>query len=986
MSTDFSAIPESTRLLEKFYKQADNLEANGEKLASDILRFAADRAFLKGQHGNMAYLNAFSNLKFIPVGIEEFLESDEFLGGTDFKLWPELKKIVIETKHHPLLTCKEPQVNRFPVTEIFYTGAIGIGKCLGKGTKVLMHNGNVKCVEDIKEGDLVAGDDYTPRKVLTTVKGREPLYKIKFKRGGAEDFICNESHMLSLKYTLDKIKYSGMQKDKKVDISVKDFLNLTPTEQNMVYKMYKSGYDWEPKKISIDPYYLGVWLGDGKPIDGRLLTFSKKNQTLVDYVKDYAQYLNGSFKLQDNITKSNEVISGEIVSTKLNEEFIKLNLINNKHIPNEYKLTDKTTRLHVLAGLLDTTGSTVKQKNSSITFEVMQKNKTLAEDICFIARSLEFYCSVKEKEVNGVTHYRLILSGKTWEIPTKLKKVVKRPLKENYLNFGFDIEPLGEGDYYGFSLDGNHRFLLGDFTVSHNTFGGMASVLYDAYLLSCFKNPHALFERLSSNTPIVFSLHMNKFENTKRNLYGPLRRTWEAMPFVKKYIPYSRSMTTSLIINDIIHIVPMIASPDSYIGQNLIGGIFDEMNFLEVIQESKKAQGAIYDQAEELYRGASTRRASRFITHGPDIGTLWVCSSTAYVNDFISRRIQQLDSEKDKHVKTFNKKQYEVQPTTALSGETFRFLVGTPQYNGRILDDNEKAGINYPKDAWVENVPVEYEPQFRKDPDIAQRDVLGIASGAISKYIGNPQKIYDAINLFKKNGRKVYVSPQNVDLAGDTGFPRVLSERIPEDKDEFRFIHVDLSRVKDRCGIAIVKVDKWVTRQFETLEAVPHLVVEAAISIQPNSVNELQIAEVRNWIQSLKTIHGINVRKVSYDGFDSQESIQLLRKNGILSDHISMDKTPDAYETTKQALYQDRLELPHNEIMIDEFVMLERRMRGDTFKIDHPSNTGVGKDITDAIAGAVYSAVTFMANRGNYSVTGRKKAVRKRGKRKAKRR
>jgi hypothetical protein len=99
-----------------------------------------------------------------------------------------------------------------------------------------------------------------------------------------------------------------------------------------------------------------------------------------------------------------------------------------------------------------------------------------------------------------------------------------------------------------------------------------------------------------------------------------------------------------------------------------------------------------------------------------------------------------------------------------------------------------------------------------------------------------------------------------------------------------------------------------------------------------------------------------------------------------------MDKTPDAYETTKQALYQDRLELPHNEIMIDEFVMLERRMRGDTFKIDHPSNTGVGKDITDAIAGAVYSAVTFMANRGNYSVTGRKKAVRKRGKRKAKRR
>lgn len=34
---------------------------------------------------------------------------------------------------------------------------------------------------------------------------------------------------------------------------------------------------------------------------------------------------------------------------------------------------------------------------------------------------------------------------------------------------GFTVEPIGEGDYYGFTLDGDGRFLLGDFTVTHNT-------------------------------------------------------------------------------------------------------------------------------------------------------------------------------------------------------------------------------------------------------------------------------------------------------------------------------------------------------------------------------------------------------------------------------------------------------------------------------------------------------------------------------------
>jgi len=52
-------------------------------------------------------------------------------------------------------------------------GSTGVGKCHGKGTKILMFNGSIKNVEDIKEGELIMGDDSTPRTVLSLARGKE---------------------------------------------------------------------------------------------------------------------------------------------------------------------------------------------------------------------------------------------------------------------------------------------------------------------------------------------------------------------------------------------------------------------------------------------------------------------------------------------------------------------------------------------------------------------------------------------------------------------------------------------------------------------------------------------------------------------------------------------------------------------------------------------------------------------------------------------
>jgi hypothetical protein len=119
------------------------------------------------------------------------------------------------------------------------------GKCLGKDTPILMYNGTIKNVQDIVIGDFLMGDDSTPRKVLSLARGREQMYKISSKKG--DSYICNESHILSLKCSTNHSK--KLQKGTIVDISVKDFLDLPKSYHGRggVLCGYKVGVEFSEK-------------------------------------------------------------------------------------------------------------------------------------------------------------------------------------------------------------------------------------------------------------------------------------------------------------------------------------------------------------------------------------------------------------------------------------------------------------------------------------------------------------------------------------------------------------------------------------------------------------------------------------------------------------------------------------------------------------------------------------------------------------------
>eukprot|EP00435_Cladocopium_sp_Y103_P078916 s1_g2655.t1 len=376
------------------------------------------------------------------------------------------------------------------------------------------------------------------------------------------------------------------------------------------------------------------------------------------------------------------------------------------------------------------------------------------------------------------------------------------------------------------------------------------------------------------------------------------------------------------------------------VGQAIVSAILDEVNFMSVIENSKQVPGprglgGRFDQAEISYTNITRRKKGRFPVEGFSPGVINVLSSTRYKDDFMDRRMAEVEKNKEPRVIIRRRKQYEANPRFQREKQkTFKVLVGTDRYPTRILKRGEKAGRDYPKGAQIENIPIEYKPDFQSNPDGSLRDVVGISTDTLAPFITQRHKVLESVVRGKDNGLLPFVDEQNVDLSLH-GMPQIEEDELPEDLSVPRFVHIDLSRVKDRCGIAMVKVKGMnaVPRQ-DVVEHLPYYQCEMAISLKPSQGAEVDIAEVRKWVMLLKNFYGFNIHTISYDGFDSAESIQILRKAGMASKVVSMDRTPEPYEQLRAAIYEDRFDMVDNDLARLEIVNLEKNEKTGKV-IDH---------------------------------------------------
>jgi len=306
------------------------------------------------------------------------------------------------------------------------------------------------------------------------------------------------------------------------DIDLQTYLSFPQSRRDLFTSVRNlKSINWPKRDVPIDPYIFGMWLGDGRSngygftsADSELIKewviwldkinvevvhhksgekgyhygFRKKGYRYGNSLpighKEHSSKTCGACLNSINVNPACDwIYNGREVSNKIiinnhndTNSFIDIlkeyNLHNNKHIPEIFIINDEETRLQLLAGLIDTDGTlNHKDVEGSQSFEICQEIHThghIIDAAEYIARSLGFKTMVSISHRPDSTIKRLRINGDIRKIPTRLER--KQATKdETFIGSGIKVQFTGIGSYVGWYLDGNERFLFGDFTCGHNT-------------------------------------------------------------------------------------------------------------------------------------------------------------------------------------------------------------------------------------------------------------------------------------------------------------------------------------------------------------------------------------------------------------------------------------------------------------------------------------------------------------------------------------
>lgn len=357
------------------------------------------------------------------------------------------------------------------------------GPCHRKGTLILMATGEFKKIETISVGDFILGTDNHPKKVLKKFSGFDEIYKIEQTRGN--DYYTTGDHLLYLINRDTNVTGNKLRLTK-----TKDWNDFPPNRK----KFFVGVKSYWPLEFTnsfcfptLDPYFLGLWLGDGHRSKLGLIINYSKDPEILDYLKTLSVKYETPYTLvRKDANRYNDEMYNFMFSTShsrgkdtyILKQFVKYNLFYNKHIPPEFLFGSVDVRREVLAGIIDTDGNYDSVKGR---FAITSMNKEFADQIAFLCRSLGAY--VRQGRAASATHQ---LQGKTVKytetntvsayfenpsfIPTKVLRKIGRSKRNNrsvHTAPIYAVTNVGVEEYSGIEVEGNLYF-LDDLTIAHN--------------------------------------------------------------------------------------------------------------------------------------------------------------------------------------------------------------------------------------------------------------------------------------------------------------------------------------------------------------------------------------------------------------------------------------------------------------------------------------------------------------------------------------
>ncbi len=311
-------------------------------------------------------------------------------------------------------------------------------------------------------------------------QGKIPVYKMSLEDG--REIVCCENHIWRV---LDRRNGRSIK-----DLSIKKLLPIY--KNSRIHNGYKNKItrnieecffaipnnkcvEYLEKTLPVDPYFLGMWLGDGH---SRMPAITTIDESIKTYVYEYANSLGLKVRVENNITYyvTSGIKGGSLDYNVLLNKLKKLNLIKNKHIPKEYLLSSKDQRMALLQGLMDTDGSVYV--NGTISFTTTKEQ--LAKDFFSLCRSLginltkkKFIPKLYRKDCGEGWLFTLFTEEPIFRLERKLSRIKhKNKGKQSKINWTTirNIELIGEEESTCITVDNEDKlFLTTDYTVTHNS-------------------------------------------------------------------------------------------------------------------------------------------------------------------------------------------------------------------------------------------------------------------------------------------------------------------------------------------------------------------------------------------------------------------------------------------------------------------------------------------------------------------------------------
>ena len=498
------------------------------------------------------------------------------------------------------------------------------------------------------------------------------------------------------------------------------------------------------------------------------------------------------------------------------------------------------------------------------------------------------------------------------------------------------------------------------------TFLANTRMCRDIYKISCMRDPQSVYG-LSTGSPIVFTIQSIRLSTAKKVVFGEFGRFIKDSPYFQQKYPFNPLVQSEMQFREQnLIVMPVSSAGNAVISMNVLGGQLDEANFLQKNLHSKSQHAddaGVFDQAKQLFTTLSDRRKSRFLEIGSKPGALYLISSSRFPDDYteIKARESVQYGGKDPSIYVYEGSQWEIKGRDKFAKEDFTVQIGNESFPSKVIEPGDVPNVG----CEIIQVPMNFINEFRTHPDDSLRNFAGLTTLSTKPFLTQRQMLASAVELATKNG---YVNPfgrEEIELSG--GIPKPDRAKFRLDVKMPRACHIDLGHKKDACGFAVAhiaghKIEETMNEETgkKDVEIKPVIAYDVVMRIVAPLGGEIQFFQVRQFLIKLRDVYGLDIKWVTFDGFQSIDSRQLLQRRNFQAGYQSVEGV-EPWRSWRDALYDGRILFTQHNFAQKEFAELETTSKNNKEKIDHrPDGT---KDVADAMVGA---ATTLMTRRSSW--------------------